>query len=229
MPWSRARPRVAWFGKLPGQGDFVGRRMPRAVSGPWDDWLSHGLGHLKSTAHGNWEQAFTQSPLWSFVVCGSKGSAPSCGVLAPSIDRVGRCYPLTVVAVGDMPQQALEADDVLGRFFDEACKAVIDARRLALPADALDSRLSSLPWPFAAAPAVQQPGAMADILSDLGMGTGAGRGEAMFARGREILRAGQAASFWWSYQPGAAGRSCEHWGDPNESLFLRLFGSSGNA
>lgn len=72
MPWSRAQPRVAWFGKLPGQGDFVGRRMPRAMSGAWDEWLSHGLGHLRSTAHGDWERTFTQSPLWSFVASGSR-------------------------------------------------------------------------------------------------------------------------------------------------------------
>ncbi|AVS73776.1 type VI secretion system-associated protein TagF [Acidovorax cattleyae] len=231
MPWSRAQPRVAWFGKLPGQGDFVGRRMPRAMSGAWDDWLSHGLGHLKSTAHGDWERTFTQAPLWSFVASGSKGAAPSCGVLAPSIDRVGRCYPLTVMAVGEGGRQSLAADGVLGQFFSEACDAVIEARRLALPADALDSRLSRLPWPFTAA-AVDgkgQGGDMAGILSDLGMAEVAGRGEAMFSRGREILRAGQAASFWWSYPPGAGGRSCEHWGDPNEILFLRLFGGGPNA
>ncbi len=150
MPWSRAQPRVAWFGKLPGQGDFVGRRMPRAMSGAWDEWLSHGLGHLRSTAHGDWERTFTQAPLWSFVASGGKGAAPSCGVLAPSIDRVGRCYPLTVMAVGEGGRQSLAADGVLGQFFSEACDAVIEARRLALPADALDTRLSRLPWPFAA-------------------------------------------------------------------------------
>ncbi|WP_234383842.1 type VI secretion system-associated protein TagF [Paracidovorax avenae] len=231
MPWSRAQPRVAWFGKLPGQGDFVGRRMPRAMSGAWDEWLSHGLGHLRSTAHGDWERTFTQAPLWSFVASGSKGAAPSCGVLAPSIDRVGRCYPLTVMAVGESGRQALAADGVLGQFFSEACDAVIEARRLALPADALDTRLSRLPWPFTAAAADSkgQGGDMAGILSDLGMGGAAGRGEAMFSRGRDILRAGQAASFWWSHPPGAGGRSCEHWGDPNESLFLRLFGGGPNA
>ncbi|ATG94907.1 type VI secretion system-associated protein TagF [Paracidovorax citrulli] len=231
MPWSRAQPRVAWFGKLPGQGDFVGRRMPRAMSGAWDEWLSHGLGHLRSTAHGDWERTFTQAPLWSFVASGGKGAAPSCGVLAPSIDRVGRCYPLTVMAVGEGGRQSLAADGVLGQFFSEACDAVIEARRLALPADALDTRLSRLPWPFAAtAPDGRgQGGDMAGILSDLGMGGTAGQGEAMFSRGRDILRAGQAASFWWSYPPGAGGRSCEHWGVPNESLFLRLFGGGPNA
>lgn len=243
MPWSHAQPRVAWFGKLPGQGDFVGRRMPRAMSGAWDDWLSHGLGRLKASGQGDWERTFTQAPLWSFVACGSKGAAPSCGVLAPSIDRVGRCYPLTVIAVGEGKRQALESDGVLGRFFEEACHAVIEARRLALPADALDSQLSRLPWPFTAAPAspaaaspgpastAGQAGAMAGILSDLGMGQGSapGRGGAVFSRGREILRAGQPASFWWAHAAGpSAGRSCEHWGEPNESLFLRLFGGAGS-
>lgn len=228
MPSFRERPRIAWFGKLPGQGDFVGRRMSRAMSDQWDEWLSHGLGHLKSTAQGDWERTFTQAPLWSFVACEGKGAASSCGILAPSIDRVGRCYPLTVLAVAEGPQQVLEADGVLSRFFSEACNAVIDARRLALPADALDDRLSHLPWPFAPAPTKGQGGTMANILADLGMGTAHGDGAASFARGRDILRAGQPASVWWSTQaPG--GRSCEHWGTPNESLFVRLFGGASHA
>ena len=30
---------VGWYGKIPGTGDFIARRVPGTFSEPWDRWL----------------------------------------------------------------------------------------------------------------------------------------------------------------------------------------------
>lgn len=230
QPLSQASPqlesRIAWFGKLPGQGDFVGRRMPRAVGDEWDAWLSRGLDQLRAKGSGQWEPGFIQSPLWFFVASLGGKALPICGVLAPSADRIGRCYPITALAIASDRACSLAPDPMLERFFAGTREAIVDARRLAWPAEELDAKLSSLPWPFNAdiAPAAAAP-SMAGILADLGLspsqGVG-GTGGRPWGAGRDVLRSKQARSVWWSDSPGAS-EMLEHNGPFDDHLFSRLF------
>ncbi len=230
QPVSQASPqvqsRISWFGKLPGQGDFVGRRMPRAIGDEWDAWLSRGLDQLRAQGPGQWEPGFIQSPLWFFIASLGGKTLPVCGVLAPSADRIGRCYPITAVAIATDRTNALVSDPTLERFFSGTREAIVDARRLALPAEELDARLSSLPWPFHAdnaAPAAAP--SMAGILADLGLspssGGGVGNGRPWSA-GRDILRSQQARSVWWSDAAGG-NETVQHDGSFDGHLFSRLF------
>lgn len=90
-----------FFGKLPGHGDFVGRRLPSAMRDPLDAWLQHALLHSQRDLGAAWKPAWLHSPLWRFVlapgVCGSQAWS---GVMMPSADRVGRCFPLVLAAPG---------------------------------------------------------------------------------------------------------------------------------
>ena len=89
---------VGLFGKLPSHGDFLRRRVSDAFMGRWDGWLQQSIAASLSEAGGDWLDLYLTSPAWRFV-CGAQGVTQHClaGVMVPSVDRVGRYYPLTVV------------------------------------------------------------------------------------------------------------------------------------
>ena len=58
---------VAWFGKLPSLGDFVGRRMPHALTAEWDAWLRSGMDEFRALNGNAWSEKFVNAPLWFFV------------------------------------------------------------------------------------------------------------------------------------------------------------------
>jgi type VI secretion system protein ImpM len=87
-----------WYGKLPSLGDFASRRLPPLFVEPWDRWLAAGLAAWRESDAG-WLEAFLAAPTWRFAL--GRGvpfqqSPGYAGVLMPSVDRVGRYFPLTV-------------------------------------------------------------------------------------------------------------------------------------
>lgn len=86
----------AWYGKLPGMGDFAHRRMPEYFLSTWDAWLQGGLHGLRAR-HPNWVEHYLQGPLWCFALgAGIAGLRPWVGVMMPSVDSAGRYFPLTL-------------------------------------------------------------------------------------------------------------------------------------
>lgn len=87
------------FGKLPSRGDFVVRRLDAACREGLDTWLQAGIATSRRQMGDDWLDAYLNAPVWRFVlgadVC---GSAPLAGVLMPSVDRVGRYFPLVLAA-----------------------------------------------------------------------------------------------------------------------------------
>jgi type VI secretion system protein ImpM len=92
------------FGKLPEQRDFVRRSLPESFVAPWDAWLRAGLEESRTRLGEAWLAAFLEAPIWRFALapglCGRCGAA---GVLAPSVDAVGRHFPITLAALTDAP------------------------------------------------------------------------------------------------------------------------------
>ena len=90
---------VGFYGKLPTHGDFLRRRTSDAFVAGWDAWLQAGMAASQAALGDRWLDVYLTSPAWRFVcAAGACGPAPVAGVLVPSIDRVGRYFPLTVVA-----------------------------------------------------------------------------------------------------------------------------------
>jgi type VI secretion system protein ImpM len=98
-----------FFGKLPSHGDFINRRVPSRLLGPWETWLDAGLQQSREFLGDAWLETYLSSPIWCF--CGSAGCCgdrPFCGVLMPSLDRLGRYYPLSILAplcARDLPSE----------------------------------------------------------------------------------------------------------------------------
>lgn len=92
------------FGKLPGQRDFARRGLAEAFVAPWDGWLRAALADSRAQLGADWLATFLEAPVWRFALapglCGPRGAA---GVLAPSVDAVGRYFPLTLAALTDAP------------------------------------------------------------------------------------------------------------------------------
>ena len=92
------KPRMTgFFGKIPGHGDFIDRGLSAGFKETWDNWLQHGLASSKAVIGENWLDTYLTSPVWRFVLCtGVCGSDPWAGIIIPSVDRVGRYFPLTI-------------------------------------------------------------------------------------------------------------------------------------
>jgi type VI secretion system protein ImpM len=85
------------FGKLPARGDFITRRLGRAFVAAWDEWLQQAVVASQSALGASWLDIYLTSPIWHFAL-GADCCGPNTviGVLMPSVDKVGRYFPLTI-------------------------------------------------------------------------------------------------------------------------------------
>lgn len=85
-----------WWGKLPGAGDFSHRRLDEAARARLDGWLQAELAAMRAR-HPGWQAAYLKAPLWHFALgAGLLSEHPWLGILMPSVDRVGRYFPLVI-------------------------------------------------------------------------------------------------------------------------------------
>lgn len=88
-----------FFGKVTSHGDFVSRRLPSTFVEAWDTWLQASVLASREKLGQSWQSSYLTSPIWRFAlnaeVVDDKAWA---GVLMPSVDRVGRYFPLTIGA-----------------------------------------------------------------------------------------------------------------------------------
>jgi type VI secretion system protein ImpM len=118
---------VGLFGKLPSRGDFVRRRTSDAFVDAWDAWLRECLASSREALGERWLDLYLTSPAWRFALsAGACGPAPVIGVMVPSVDRVGRYFPLALVA--NLPADANLIGAALGlsSFFERAERLMID-------------------------------------------------------------------------------------------------------
>lgn len=88
---------TGFYGKLPSHGDFLTRRLNRSFTTPWDQWLQAAMAGSKERLGSQWLDVYLVSPIWRFALApGICGENAWCGVLMPSVDRVGRYFPLTI-------------------------------------------------------------------------------------------------------------------------------------
>jgi type VI secretion system protein ImpM len=91
--------RIGFFGKVPSHGDFISDGLERELIGTFDDWMRSGLHACADLFSGRWSEIFTSSPPIRFIIeSGIWGNCAYAGVLVPSADRVGRKYPLAIIA-----------------------------------------------------------------------------------------------------------------------------------
>ena len=100
---------AGFFGKLPSRGEFVTRRLGRDFVDPWDRWLQDAIVSSREQLGEDWLDLYLTAPIWRFALSGGIcGGRPVIGVLMPSVDSVGRFFPLTIALSGtDWPAPAV--------------------------------------------------------------------------------------------------------------------------
>ena len=134
-----------WHGKLPALGDFASRRLEPAVVARWDSWLAEGLDGLRQADPAGWLDAYLASPSWRFLLLpGVLDGRCWAGVLMPSVDRVGRYYPFSILQVLAPPPAQIEP---LLRWLHELDDLAADALHEDWDTERLDAALAKLAPP----------------------------------------------------------------------------------
>ena len=124
------------------------RRAPQGFVDGWDTWLQECLHVSRQQLGERWLDTYLTSPVWRFVLAeGICGEAAYAGVMLPSVDRVGRYFPLTIVSALEPGTCILEAACGTGRGWFDAAEALalraLDAGDLDL--QAFDADVDALP------------------------------------------------------------------------------------
>lgn len=182
---------LAVYGKHPAKGDFVEHGIPGALKPLLEGWLDTVLGQAREVLGAEWQTVWPGAPMLRFRLGEGIWGVPVAGVIAPSQDRVGRRFPLVLLALGDvgtaLPPPVIDADQT---WYDEACahlSAILAQGDLGGPADLLmGAPMVALTDPTpgpAAFWAVRPGGDVGSLLADIAM--------------TDHRRASEGRSYWW--------------------------------
>jgi type VI secretion system protein ImpM len=192
--------RCGLFGKLSAKRDFIALATPRNFLEVWEPWLQASLSASRHQLGEKWQQTFLTTPVWRFwlgaAVCGTTVA----GAIMPSLDGVGRYYPLTLHAVADAEAPIVPPDiDAQDEWFGMAENFLLSTLDQDAVFEDLSSALDRLTVPRTQSRAVDDEKVVALGKGMTGM-ISAGEG---FGAALSSLRAASpdvyaAASFWWT-------------------------------
>jgi type VI secretion system protein ImpM len=91
--------RCGLVGKLPQKRDFVALSAPREFLRLWEPWIETSLVESQVGLDRNeWVATFATAPIWRFFLGSGLCGATVRGAFMPSVDALGRYFPLTVLA-----------------------------------------------------------------------------------------------------------------------------------
>ncbi len=199
------------FGKMPSVGDFFRLGAPQDFVAAWDPWVQSAMLGGQTALGPDWDTHYMSAPIWRFTLCpGLAGARAWTGIVMPSVDRVGRRFPLTLLSQLDAPDAAAchFANDA---FFDRVEDLALAALEDDMTRDRLEADLAALPAPVVPRSAINGQTATADSTINLGA--------ALAARG--LNSGGQGASYWTARLADTARFfMCHGLPDPQRSLGL---------
>lgn len=126
-----------FYGKMPATGDFVTRRLPGDFVRLWDRWLAQHIVPLFG------QESWPPTIALRFLA-GPDSFGASAGIILQSADRVGRQFPLSVVApLAKVPVELAYAE----AWFAGIEEVAIAAQHGELTPDELEAALAALPVP----------------------------------------------------------------------------------
>jgi type VI secretion system protein ImpM len=189
------------YGKVPSKRDFIAPRAPRSFLDVWEPWLQGGMSASRQRLGDEWQAIFLKAPIWRFWLGEELCGTSVAGAFMPSLDGVGRYFPLTVFGCADegtaIPPPELDAQDSWFAAIEDFLLATLDQ---GVTFEAVAAELDRLSAPQIAAAFSPQHDLVA--LPE-GMVAAIPRGEsfsAAFARMRETghAKAYASATFWWT-------------------------------
>jgi type VI secretion system protein ImpM len=114
---------------LPCNGDFIQYNVSPEWLDAWDHWQQSCIFESRASLQGEWLNAYLSGPIWRFVLSeGACGSGAYAGIIVPSVDRVGRYFPLTLVRQLDSAWNPLDVAVCWAPWFEaleqSACAAL---------------------------------------------------------------------------------------------------------
>lgn len=140
---------VGFYGKLPGAGDFVRRRLPSDFVDGWDLHFQRAVETGRREMGQQWTTAWRQGSAWRFVLPPQAcGNSAWCGLTGPAVDRLGRAFPMVLAApcAGDVTR--ILANQA---WFDALECVYWGAQHEAVSVETFDSRVTALPCPLGGA------------------------------------------------------------------------------
>ncbi|HEX9396142.1 MAG TPA: type VI secretion system-associated protein TagF [Burkholderiales bacterium] len=138
-----------WYGKIPATGDFVVRRLPEAFREAWDRWLQQSMDGGRERLGTQWQANYLSMPPWRFLLsAGMLTPQAWTGVMVPSVDAVGRQFPLTIACA--LPAVRLDLPGCLEsarRWFDAIETIALDALAPRAEVKKIDAAVSACPFP----------------------------------------------------------------------------------
>jgi type VI secretion system protein ImpM len=139
---------LGWYGKIPGTGDFIARRMPGAFSEGWDRWLQAAIAGSRDRLGSQWRDNYLSMPVWRFVFSpGLLTPNAWAGIVAPSVDAVGRYFPLAMACA--LPSLSLDLVRTMiaaEPWFDEIETIALDALAPDANVAAVDAAVMAKPF-----------------------------------------------------------------------------------
>jgi type VI secretion system protein ImpM len=158
---------AGWYGKLPALGDFASRRLPASFVTFWDEWLQHSLSVSRAQLGEHWLPTYLKSPIWRFALLPLVwGPTAWTGILMPSVDRVGRYFPLTIAINLEPPERAMTIVAAADDWYERIEHLALETLNASFGATDLDRGLSELPFPLPA-PAPSEEDAQSLVARDL--------------------------------------------------------------
>ncbi len=136
-----------WYGKVPYLGDFASRRLPQKFIATWDSWLQQSMSASRVRLGAQWLDAYLHSPIWRFVLLpGVIGDEFWAGLIMPSVDKVGRHFPLTIAA-SIAPRPGILATIVAsGNWYAAIENTALAALNTAFTVEQFEARLAGAPF-----------------------------------------------------------------------------------
>jgi len=107
--------RCGLYGKLPSKRDFIAIATQRTLLDLWEPWMQGGISASRHGLGDNWQQAYLTAPIWRFWLGAELCGTTVLGAFMPSLDGVGRYFPLTLFACPDegaaIPPPELDPQD----------------------------------------------------------------------------------------------------------------------
>lgn len=154
-----------WYGKMAVLGDFASRRLPQEFVDACDAWLARGVEHSRAQLGERWLDVYLTGPIWRFawapgVVPGVEGQQWWLGVMMPSVDKVGRYFPLLIARNAAALPGTAEGLNALQVWYGHLAAAALGTLRPGATLEEFESTLSRAPVTAESAfvpPAVANP------------------------------------------------------------------------
>ena len=192
--------RCSLFGKLGAKRDFIALATPRRFLETWEPWVQACMSASRHQLGSRWQNAFLTAPIWRFWLGAGIAGTTVTGAIMPSLDGVGRYYPLTLLAVADpsysFPPPDMNQQDQWFASAEEFLLSTLDQTR---SFDDIAAALDALPAPLMEATITcsQEIQALGDTMVGI-VTAGKTFQDSLLMLRQSNHGSSAAASFWWT-------------------------------